>query len=121
MKDLMTFAVIAVSAFVIGLLIPSKQPAQPVIPAGSVGTFAEVYSVTDSTDYTLCGVDASLSDFEVILVSPDMGKCGESMTIVLVDGSVVSAPISGVLHNVPAKRIEIYNLDTPQVTEVFKH
>jgi hypothetical protein len=86
----------------------------------SAGVFAEVYETTTETNYTLCGTDMR-PDSEVILVSSDLGKCGDSMTVVLVDGSVVSAPISGVLHGTHDKRVEIYNLDTPQVTLVYKH
>jgi len=129
-------AVYLVAASVFGLILgafglfskpsPGSQ-IRPEMFAGALaeyvqgaGVFAEVYETTTETNYTLCGTDMR-PDSEVILVSDDLGKCGESMTVVLVDGSAVSAPISGILYGTHNKRVEIYNLDTPQVTLVYKH
>lgn len=123
MKDLIIPALIGLFALVCAFFIPLKPASnatQAAIRAGTAGTFAEVYETNSKSDYTLCGV-AMRPDSEVILVSPDLGKCGDSMTVVLVDGSVISAPISGILRHTHDKRVEVYSLETPQVTQVYKH
>ena len=120
MKNALIPSLVAVALVTLGLFIPARAPeAAQVKPHTRPPVFAEVQPVTPSGEYRLCGVD--VTDAEVILVSPDLGDCGESLTIRFLDGSVLSAPIAGVLLDVPEKQVQVYNLDTPQVTEVVRH
>jgi hypothetical protein len=120
MKNILIPSLVAVALVLVGLFAPVAAPeAAQIKPHVRPPVFAEVQPVDASGEYQLCGVD--VPDSEVILVSPDLGECGDSLTIRFIDGSVISSQIAGILLDAPEKQVQVYNLETPQVTEVVRH
>lgn len=85
----------------------------------SFGLLYQVDPVDTAKNYKLCGID--MPDSEIILVSQNLGNCGQSITVRFVqDDSVVSAQIAGILLD-SSDKVQVYRLSQPELAEIVVH
>ena len=82
----------------VGLAIWSSRPAQV--------KDVEVYNLHETPEFINCTVDYT-QDYQIILVSQDVAKCGDSVSLHVDGGNVISGVVDGIIDPAPYGMVQV--------------